>query len=60
MVEKVINGSPVKLEPVIFHLPSRDVVGYRRVSGVTNLETTSAVLQKLEAFGGEQNGKLQN
>lgn len=60
MVEKMINGRLVKLEPVTFHLPSRDVVGYRRVSSVTTLETTGAALQKLEAFGGEQNGELQN
>ena len=60
MVEKMINGRLVKLEPVIFHLPSRDVVGYRRVSKAATLEAASVTLQKLEAFGGEQDGELQN
>ncbi len=53
MVKKLINGKWVMLEPVTFHLPSRDVIAYRRVCNDTDRESKAVVLRRLNMFGGE-------
>lgn len=53
MVKKLIDGEWVVLEPVTFHLPSKDVVAYRRAAKSDNRGTESIDLQKLDMFGGE-------